>query len=870
MKRVLNSIYFLAITILVIAIFVSLSPKGIFSNTLTAGGDTGAHVWWPHFYVNNFFSRLKLFGWSMDYFAGFPAGQFYFPVPVLMMAFLNIIMPIDVAFKIVTVFGALLMPFSAGFFVKSIGPSKAAGKYIQNYLMPFAAAMAVVVMQFFSGDGRIATDAMKKAGLDFQNVAFNQRIMGGILPSTLAGEFSFTIAMAFMFFSLGYLVKYFKGEKNFYLPVIFGALTLGSHLVVGIALIYCSFTAFIIYMIIKDKKNLLSYGLFYLAILLSLSNIFKLLLDQEVNLTTLISLVPLLAILVLMILDKKDIVIKKYFIFNIFSLGIVSIWLLPLLKNFGYTSTMRYAKIEDVFTTKVNELFELYLFPSFAWWVMLGVFLFIATYALLIYKKGFKVVKYYPELLYLFTLTLISLIFFVFWPESHAWNIRFLPFYYFFVMMLSFCGYAFFIQNLLKLNLLKSRVYPIVAFLLIASTLGCLLLTFGVGQENKTLKDRRGVIPFWAEWNYEGYQNKDSWNEFEYIMKELNTLPKGRLFWERTTEIDHYGSAIALDLIPYFTDGKISSMEGLYFEASGTTAYHFLTAGSLASEPSNPMRWPECGYDEVDDGLSGAKCQTVAYPDNNTQEDFNSGVQKLQQLGVNYYMATSEKMNNFAINNENLDLKLTIKDKDGQGPSGWKVYSVKNSDLIQPLTQTPLVVKDSDNKKSWTQTGNTWLVNLFNNNIIAVADSSNVKEATANQANPNQSWETITKSEARNLALTPKPSQKQKYPKVKVSNLKISNNKVSFKVDRVGVPVLIKVSYYPNWKSVGASQPIRVSPNFMLVTPNQKDVQLVYSTTSIERIGWAITWFSLVLMLFLFISSKYPLYRYLKRNKHKE
>ena len=34
-------------------------------------------------------------------------------------------------------------------------------------------------------------------------------------------------------------------------------------------------------------------------------------------------------------------------------------------------------------------------------------------------------------------------------------------------------------------------------------------------------------------------------------------------------------------LLPFWTDGCIGSMEGLYFEASGSTPYHFLTAIAL-------------------------------------------------------------------------------------------------------------------------------------------------------------------------------------------------------------------------------------------------------------------------------------------------
>ncbi len=47
---------------------------------------------------------------------------------------------------------------------------------------------------------------------------------------------------------------------------------------------------------------------------------------------------------------------------------------------------------------------------------------------------------------------------------------------------------------------------------------------------------------------------------------------------------------MALMLLPFWTDGCIGSMEGLYFEASATTPYHFLNQDELSTAPSNAQR----------------------------------------------------------------------------------------------------------------------------------------------------------------------------------------------------------------------------------------------------------------------------------------
>ncbi len=55
----------------------------LFRNTTTNGGDMGAHVWWPKFLIDNWFPKFRLSGWAPDWYAGFPVGQYYFPVPAL-------------------------------------------------------------------------------------------------------------------------------------------------------------------------------------------------------------------------------------------------------------------------------------------------------------------------------------------------------------------------------------------------------------------------------------------------------------------------------------------------------------------------------------------------------------------------------------------------------------------------------------------------------------------------------------------------------------------------------------------------------------------------------------------------------------------
>ena len=77
---------------------------------------------------------------------------------------------------------------------------------------------------------------------------------------------------------------------------------------------------------------------------------------------------------------------------------------------------------------------------------------------------------------------------------------------------------------------------------------------------------------------------------------------------------------MALMLLPHWTDGCIASMEGLFFEASGTTPYHFLTTAAMSQAELQP-------------GARAALRQ---------QRRRQVGVPYLQALGVRYVMVRTD------------------------------------------------------------------------------------------------------------------------------------------------------------------------------------------------------------------------------------
>jgi hypothetical protein len=74
-------------------------------------------------------------------------------------------------------------------------------------------------------------------------------------------------------------------------------------------------------------------------------------------------------------------------------------------------------------------------------------------------------------------------------------------------------------------------------------------------------------------------------------------------------------------------------------------------------------------------------------------------------------------------------------------------------------------------------------------------------------------------------------------PTTRVTDVSTTDTTVSFHVSKVGTPVLVKVSYFPNWHASGANGPWRVTPNLMVVVPTSHDVTLSYGRSGVDYLG---------------------------------
>lgn len=155
----------LVLAILVVYLLAYLRPGLLLTPTIATGGDTASHYLTAELLAETLLPQGRILGWMQGNLAGYPIFQLYFPLPFLLMAGLRPLVGLPVAFKLVTTLGVLLTPVAAYLAFRCFG-----------FRRPAPALAAVCTVPFLLNE--------------------TNSVWGGNLPSTLAGEFSYSLGLA--------------------------------------------------------------------------------------------------------------------------------------------------------------------------------------------------------------------------------------------------------------------------------------------------------------------------------------------------------------------------------------------------------------------------------------------------------------------------------------------------------------------------------------------------------------------------------------------------------------------------------------------------------------------------------------------------
>jgi hypothetical protein len=736
-----------------LVIFVVMNPALIFSATTPTGGDTGAHVFGPAYLRDTLLPEGRILGWSNDWFAGFPAFYFYFPLPSLVIVALDVFLPYGVAFKIVTILGLLAM---------------APAIYFHARTLRFGRNIALIT----AGSGAV--------------FAFYESysIYGGNVASTLAGEFSYSWSFALSLVYLGFLIKAVRDDKKY---TKWAALTLAltalCHVLTTLVVIFASL------FVLMWKKGL-----------------------------------------------------ARTLLIWFWGFAIAAFWALPLMARIGLTSDMAWnplSRWEEVFPVEV--------------WLLVPVAIPAAVWAV---RKTTRVVP-------LLAATLLPIIYY---PMPHVlpdllpglfgdarwklYNGRLLPYWYFGIAFFAALGvgaavmwlsrrlpsriHAHWPRAVMVVGfavatglVLDSTEFPGWAWVVVAGAgLVALATSFlfsaSVNTRNFLTATAAAVVVLgatagvtfvdgWSKWNYEGYEAKAPWPEYEALMLALDSLPDGRVQWESNSGLNQYGTPMSPMLIPYWTEGSQQSMEGLYFESSLTTPFHFINHSEMSYQPSNP--------------IPGLRYHTF---------DMERGLSHMDVYGVEYYVSFTEEAAEKA---RGIDGFTEIASPD---PGPFHIFGLPDTDLVVAATHEPAVYEVPDRGifasivgsgsvtgsegqtlPSFDEMALDWYEDVDNMDRWVVADGP-------------AKWPRIE-------SIGERPDVQVSVPVDAVSDIQVEDHRISFSTEAVGVPHLVKVSYFPNWTAAGAEGPWRAAPSLMVVVPTNEEVTLEFQDTWAESGGKILT-----------------------------
>jgi hypothetical protein len=786
-----------AITVITIVsvIVVTLSqlhPHLLFTDTTTTGGDTGAHIAMPQ-YLETLLSHGQVTGWYPGWYDGMPLYTFYFTLPDLFIALGAHVIPYDVAFKLMTVLGSVLLPITAW----------ACGRFFR-LRPPIPTLLAAATLPFLF------------------DPTFT--ILGGNLFSTLAGEYAYSLSLSLSLLFLGLFACAIREGRYRGWAALVLALCVLAHIVGGL------------------------YSLAGAAIL------------------TVLELLPARwgigddRLQVWKNVDVANRVPATQTLWRAASTVVIGLmlsawWLVPFGLERSYATSMGYIN--------VNTLAQ--YFPEADAWAL--VLAGLGVVGALVLRSRFGL-----------TISLLGAAFGLavrLDPQGSLYNVRLLPLWFISAYLLAAWAFGTFciavaewwrrwrvrrweaspIEVLAPEGvppvrpwdefrspaeladagyLVRTRPAPKPRWAPAAvggSVLGLLLVMatvtppFFVSPSLLPVTLGANQVTNWSSYNYTGYEGQPSYPEYRAIIETMESVSKkygcGRDMWEYSASENRFGTPEALMLLPYWTNGCIDSMEGLLFESSATTPYHFINQAELSEGPSEP----EVGlpYGPLDVAL---------------------GVEHLQLLGVKYFMAETQPVEQQA--NADPALKLIAQ----TGPwtynyngtlshTTWNIYLVRDSSLVTPLRNDPVVLSGVNPAPSgWIGPPNEPGPSL---NWYDDPSRWNVELAQSGPA----SWPRTPVGDIHETA--------QHVPTTQVTAVRQTDSSVSFHVSRLGTPVLVKVSYFPNWHANGAEGPYRVTPNLMVVVPTSHDVTLTYGRTFANDLGQFLTLVGLIALVVMFV-----------------
>jgi hypothetical protein len=295
---------------------------------------------------------------------------------------------------------------------------------------------------------------------------------------------------------------------------------------------------------------------------------------------------------------------------------------------------------------------------------------------------------------------------------------------------------------------------------------------------------RSRVLRSWVDWNYSGLEAKELWPAWQELAARLRGgTSDPRVAVEYGPVHERAGSIRMYETLPYFS-GR-ATLEGVYNQAAATTHPVYYLASELFARAPNPFR-------------------SRRY----SRFDPESALPRLRLFNVSEIVAVSPELASV------LDAREDVVREAEIPPYTLYRLTYPGPGYVEPLAFAPVRADPA----GWRDLSYRWFSRKPENRALLV----------------------FTRDPRFELALGDPwglPPERPLAGGVTVS-ASLDAEEVRITTSRPGHPLLVKVSYHPRWRALGADGPYLVSPGLMLVVPRQGEVRLVYQArTWADRLG---------------------------------
>ncbi len=363
--------------------------------------------------------------------------------------------------------------------------------------------------------------------------------------------------------------------------------------------------------------------------------------------------------------------------------------------------------------------------------------------------------------------------------------------------------------------------------------IGILFLTLWI------IKPEDKIIKVWSSFNGKGLKLLNYYEHFESISDTLKgDFNNGRILYDKSNIYDPFGSPLALTLLPHYAQRQV--LDGMDYRSSASSFFAFDTQTNISSS------WG-------------------SYPDGFRFSNFNLQLLKKRAkiLNIeNVIVADPNNVKKFLIDP---DFKLIKK----VGPFNIFFLTSHKPHYIEPLKKEPFLVAT----RNWKAFSYRWFKNikLLDYPVIFIRNQTDLtyvrKNFTTKIYIPHDEKEYMLKK------LNIEPNQTIDYlPETEVKN-KIYNtddlsidehitfDKIELSVNKLNIPLYVKVNYHPGLKVIGADYIYFASPSFFIIIPRDYKVKIYLGYNLIDKISLIFSYLSLLsLIMFIIFRNKIRLH----------